>query len=546
MKVKSDPLILALGQRKFDKTGQYPHTHQYIAQKLRELARFVIALQKIDSSIKTLSDCFSAKHWETVISAVKDLALFDNASKFFSKPTLAKKIGHSLKNCAKMFGNNALKTGDRALKERADGFIELYEEEWKDRITSQALESLEQAKYNRVRYLPLVEDVVKLSKFIDNQIEDICKEKIGNKEHFSRLACLCLTQIIVFNRKRSGEVERLKKVSVSNAMKQPSLVDEDVKKCLSRFEQKLCENHCRIETRGKKGRRVAILLTRKMKQNLGILMAMHAELELDTEYIFQKPNTSFPIRGTRALRQLADEADLKHADRITSTTLRKQLATMSQVLDLSESSQDILAQFMGQDIRIHRDFYRLPQSTLEIAKVSKVLHAMNTDMIETVAGKDLDDIDAMDHLEIEQESDTEDGTDDIDDGATCTNIRSCPKKKCGHQPDDDAADDDDDDNGSETDDEGSENEEYLPPTKKKKFGLKNQNKQMGKKTPWSWNERQVVEKEMKLFFDLQKLPGKHDCQELIKKHDVLKRRSWTMVKGYVRNRIISINRQLKQ
>jgi hypothetical protein len=38
-------------------------------------------------------------------------------------------------------------------------------------------------------------------------------------------------------------------------------VDPDIKKTLSKFEQALCEKNIRIETKGKKGRKVAILLT---------------------------------------------------------------------------------------------------------------------------------------------------------------------------------------------------------------------------------------------------------------------------------------------
>ena len=32
-----------------------------------------------------------------------------------------------------------------------------------------------------------------------------------------------------------------------------------------------------------------------------------------------------------------------------------------------------LARHLGHDIRVHRDFYRLNESTIEIAKVSKLL-----------------------------------------------------------------------------------------------------------------------------------------------------------------------------
>ena len=57
----------------------------------------------------------------------------------------------------------------------------------------------------------------------------------------------------------------------------------------------------------------------------------------------------------------------------TSTHLRKYVATVSQVLDLQEKELDWLARHKGHDIRVHREYYRLHESTLELAKVSKIL-----------------------------------------------------------------------------------------------------------------------------------------------------------------------------
>ena len=157
---------------------------------------------------------------------------------------------------------------------------------------------------------------------------------------FSRLASLCLADIILFNRKRSGEASRLTTESYKKVVSSENPVDDDVRKTLSRFEQALCENHIRIETRGKKGRKVAILLTSKMKKNLDFLIA---KKDKPTKYIFKKNDLVKPIRGTDALRWAASEAKLKNPERVTSTKLRKQLATLSQVLNLTESDQDTLA-----------------------------------------------------------------------------------------------------------------------------------------------------------------------------------------------------------
>lgn len=53
---------------------------------------------------------------------------------------------------------------------------------------------------------------------------------------------------------------------------------------------------------------------------------------------------------------------------------------------------DVLAQFMGHDIRIHRTHYRLPERTLEAAKISKLLFAADRGALAEFDGMSLDDM----------------------------------------------------------------------------------------------------------------------------------------------------------
>lgn len=55
------------------------------------------------------------------------------------------------------------------------------------------------------------------------------------------------------------------------------------------------------------------------------------------------------------------------------------MATLS-VLNLNDTEQDRLADFLGHDIRVHRKFYCLPKGTLQLAKISKVLIASKQDI----------------------------------------------------------------------------------------------------------------------------------------------------------------------
>lgn len=65
---------------------------------------------------------------------------------------------------------------------------------------------------------------------------------------------------------------------------------------------------------------------------------------------------------------------------------------MSQILKLKDNELDQLANFLGHDIRVHRDYYRLPDATIEIAEISKLLLAMEKGTFVNFQGKSLDEI----------------------------------------------------------------------------------------------------------------------------------------------------------
>lgn len=63
------------------------------------------------------------------------------------------------------------------------------------------------------------------------------------------------------------------------------------------------------------------------------------------------------------------------------------------------------------------------------------------------------------------------------------------------------------------------------------------------KTPLTSAEKEVVEQELLKCFELNILPKKLECIQIIKKNPVLGRRSWTMVKGYVRSRLVAMKKK---
>ena len=61
------------------------------------------------------------------------------------------------------------------------------------------------------------------------------------------------------------------------------------------------------------------------------------------------------------------------------------------MLNLKENELDVVAQFMGHNIKVHRDHYRLPSEVLQTAKMAKLLMAIETGQQQQLTGQSLDD-----------------------------------------------------------------------------------------------------------------------------------------------------------
>ena len=63
------------------------------------------------------------------------------------------------------------------------------------------------------------------------------------------------------------------------------------------------------------------------------------------------------------------------------------------LINLEEKELEMLAGYLGHDISVHREFYRLPEDTLQLAKCGKLLMLMDQGNFAENSGKRLDEID---------------------------------------------------------------------------------------------------------------------------------------------------------
>lgn len=391
--VKEDRCILEYGNRLFKKNEKVTIQHQHIRQKLRELGRLVLAAKEV-TPVKTIKDLIKPENYNHAVTAARCVSGFSDETAKYQRPSLARKVGHSLHSLAMFIKSEGLKKKDKEAVQDAEEFAQLYQESWKFDIASQALTQLDQSKWNSPQLIPFTQDVLKLHSYLSEKQQqhlNALKEEVS-PTNWKDLAKVTLAQVILFNRRREGEVSRMSLSAYSS--RDTSETHEDINLALTELEQKLCKHFVRITIVGKRGRKVPVLLTPLMRESLDTLIEKREECGVLKEngFLFALPYSVHYLRGSNCIRQFVHECDVKNPKALTSTKLRKHIATLSTVLNLKTTELDQLADFLGHNIDVHRKHYRLPEGTLQLAKISKVLMALEQGRLGEYKGKSLDEI----------------------------------------------------------------------------------------------------------------------------------------------------------
>ena len=126
---KNDPLIMAFAEELYNDHGSEQAV--YIRAKVREVGRFLVCARELNEnlpepkSISNLASCIDPEMFPFVIMTVRNLCGFDPDKNSFRNPSLAIKMGQTLKKCAGNLKSMALIEGLENLKTKSSAFIEL-------------------------------------------------------------------------------------------------------------------------------------------------------------------------------------------------------------------------------------------------------------------------------------------------------------------------------------------------------------------------------------------------------------------------------------
>ncbi|CAG9835041.1 unnamed protein product [Diabrotica balteata] len=506
---KEDNTIMLYGAFLYEK---YSCTQsELIRQSMRQLGRLTLEMKRKGESFQNLSEVLVPQKFDLIVNATKEICIVTSdptKRQEYQIPSLALKIGYAIKKCASIERGQCLRRGDLKKNRQLVAFLHLLDLEWSVRISSNALSTLYSRKQNAEDLLPITSDLIKLNSFLDSKIREIRKDL--SSLNYSKLVSLTLARIIIFNKRRSGEAAKMTLSQYSSRPNWKNFGTEELKNSLTPLENKIASSLTMVKIMGKRGRIVPILLTSEIKETIDLIISQRIQYGVLSEnpYVFAiSKTTGSHMRGHDCLKKWCEEADLNAPDLVTSTKLRKYVATVCQIFNLNENEYDWLARHLGHDVRVHREFYRLQENAVELTKVSRLLLAVDQGEAHKFAGKALKDINLtgihMDGIEDkeadcieannsnvgEDEQNENIALPEITDGGAGAVHRNDPKKKCVSF----------------------------------------------KRRPWTTEEKEIILKEFKSLIKRGSLPGKEQCTKLLEEQIVFTGRKWTDVKFFVKN-----------
>ncbi|XP_029298586.1 LOW QUALITY PROTEIN: uncharacterized protein LOC115015426 [Cottoperca gobio] len=382
--IVNDFLLIQLAEYLSKKYQNNLRKDDYIRQKLREMGRLLLALH--EKSIFSFEDAIKPKNFYKVVEVVKDITGFDVKMQSYNTPSLALKLGHLLKTICTSVLTRV--DGNEQMMRDTKTFMKLCEKEWSELVPQTALALLSGRKLN-TSPIPFTRDVQMFYSYLEttsaSAIESM--EKYESPQVYNALCRVTLAQASVL----SECAPEISKMTLKTFQER----DDSA--------QVLSKHFIRMNTLSRSSQNVAVLLTSELVSAITVLVSKRKSCDIhkDNPFLFAKPNSSptSHYQGKSCVRAFSSLCGAKNPEHLMSVHRHKHLARVFQILNLESDELEHLAKLLGHDIRSDRDYYRLPEAAVELAKIAKLLLAMEKGSLGRFKGNSLDEIEIEDELE---------------------------------------------------------------------------------------------------------------------------------------------------
>ena len=213
---KNDRLIVALGESWLrNNISNVEKRRYYASQRMRLVARLLNELNSLNeeegSQKKPMSHFLEPKHFDAVcLAAIKCCAPFADDEEELASPSNAIKLKYDIKRLVTSNLAFALKSKVDEVRQQSKDFLKLMEIEWLEKVTKLARMVLDRRRYEEHKELPVPDDVEKLTNFLIDQIKTTQRKP----DNFFKIVTLVQARLMLYNKRRSGEIEVIKYVLI--------------------------------------------------------------------------------------------------------------------------------------------------------------------------------------------------------------------------------------------------------------------------------------------------------------------------------------------
>lgn len=357
-----------------------PHYQQtYIRSKLRASATLLQTSMSISSDIRDLSSLFHVTNCNTVIKSIRIMGKFDVYTKLFQSPGTASTTVTLINTIGDLLVVESMKADDQEKERNVERFLKLFKREAKTKILKLVANSKAEARRGKKKNIPTTADVNKLSTFLESERSD-CFSQLSQKYTYKKwvaLSQLTLASILVFNRRRAGEMQNITVTDFNNR----EIIAEQCDTLLNTIPEETKEEiNSRLEMRGKLGRTVPALLKHNVEECIQLLIhhRKNAGIRDTNDFLFALPTQTIRIRTVNVwtlMRSFATACGAENPSSLTGTNLRKHFASFCATQNLNDNDVSNLADFMGHHEDVHRKIYRQNPLSSQVSLLSPLLKA---------------------------------------------------------------------------------------------------------------------------------------------------------------------------
>ena len=204
---QKDNLICQLGDVWLSKSighklrrGRDSSFHMRLAAKLLLACRERLHMQSID-----MFNLLIMKNFDIIVEETLKLCGL-NEHEELAHPSTANKLGFDIARLVSLKYGLCLRNKDSDGKEEADGFLKLMKIDWSTKVTKRVGDLLRERHFENRRQLPHPKDIETIAEKLSSTLTAY---DFKNKTQYTTVAKTALLRLMVYNRRRSGEIEEL-------------------------------------------------------------------------------------------------------------------------------------------------------------------------------------------------------------------------------------------------------------------------------------------------------------------------------------------------